>query len=109
MAHQSERVSLMKSNFMQLHSDGYSISEIADKFNLTSRRIYHLLQEIADENGVSRESLLQHVHKKHSAKGHSNSIESRINPNKLNEDFDILLHDIDTLITDINTILQEEI
>lgn len=59
----SERVRLMKENFMQLHNQGYTIPEIAKKYNLGRATVYQHLQEIADANGVSRESLLQQVKK----------------------------------------------
>ena len=57
----TERVHVMMENFMELHEQGYSIPEIAEKFNLNSSTIYRHLQEIADANGVLREDLLQIV------------------------------------------------
>lgn len=62
---QSERVSIMKENFMKLHNEGYTILEIADKYNIARRTIYSHLNEIAKENGVDRTSLLEIPHKKH--------------------------------------------
>ncbi len=61
MANTAERTHVMKEHFMTLHQQGYSIKEIATKFNLSSFTVYYHLQEIADENGVSRDSLLQVV------------------------------------------------
>lgn len=61
MARESERMRLMKENFIELHQQGFTIPEIATKFNLGKATVYHTLQEIADANGVSRESLLQIV------------------------------------------------
>jgi len=57
----SERTNVMKKQFMALHQDGYYIAEIAKKFELSPATVYRHLQEIADENGVSRHSLLQVV------------------------------------------------
>ena len=55
----------MESEFMALHSQGMTIPQIAKKFNLTTTTIYSLLDDIAKQNGVSRESLLERVHPKH--------------------------------------------
>ncbi len=35
-----------------------SIQEIAEKYGMTARNIYFHLQEIADENNISRDELL---------------------------------------------------
>lgn len=56
-----ERVYVMKQNFMELHRQGYTILEIAEKFSLHHVTVYRHLQEIADENGTTREALLQVV------------------------------------------------
>ena len=61
MAKESERVRVMKENFMNLHNAGYSIPQIAEQHNLDKMTVYRHLQEIADANNVSRESLLQIV------------------------------------------------
>lgn len=61
MAKESERMRQMKECFIRLHEEGVSISEIAEKFNLGESTVYQKLQEIADANGVTRDSLLQQV------------------------------------------------
>ena len=62
MAKESERARAMKAGFMELHNEGLTIPEIAEKFGMDSSTIYKKhLQDIADANGVSRESLLQVV------------------------------------------------
>lgn len=61
MAKESERMKLLKENFMPLHQKGYSICEIAEEYHLNFSTVYRVLQEIADANGVTRESLLQIV------------------------------------------------
>lgn len=58
----SERTRMMMSQFMSLHNQGYSISQIAEKFNLSKPTIYKYLEQIAQQEGVSRESLLQEIH-----------------------------------------------
>lgn len=62
---QSERTLKMKEAFMTLHNQGLSIKEIAHKFNLASCTVYGCLQEIADQAGVPRDSLLQVPKGKH--------------------------------------------
>ena len=56
---ESERVHVMKENFMRLHQAGYSIPEVAEMYNLASTTVYQHLGEIALANNVTRSSLLQ--------------------------------------------------
>lgn len=65
----SESVIVMKKNFMTLHNQGFSIGEIAKKYNLTAPTIYRHLESIAVENGLEREDLLQVVKSPYSNKG----------------------------------------
>lgn len=57
----SERAQKLLKNFMSLHNSGYSIPEIAEMHGLNPATVYRHLQEIADANGVTRESLLERV------------------------------------------------
>lgn len=61
MARIAERTHVMMEQFMLLHNEGYSIAEIANKFNLSAFTVYNHLQEIAEANNVSRDSLLKVV------------------------------------------------
>lgn len=61
MAKESERSQRMKKEFMMLHEQGLSIPEIAERFKLSADTVYRKLQEIAEANNVTRESLLQVV------------------------------------------------
>ena len=56
---ESERVHVMKENFMKLHYEGYTIPEIAARYNLASTTVYQHLGEIALANNVTRDRLLQ--------------------------------------------------
>ena len=58
MARTNERTLKMMENFMELHEQGYSIADIAEKFNLSESTVYKKLEEIAEKNDVARESLL---------------------------------------------------
>lgn len=60
-ARNNERTIQMMANFMQLHNQGFSIPEIAEKYSLHQITVYRHLQEIADKNGTTREELLQVV------------------------------------------------
>ena len=91
----SQRVQLMKKNFMELHNQGYSIPEISDKFHLSPCTVYSHLQEIADENRVARKSLLKVPHKPHGHREGSISISSA-------KDYDVDLQTMETLLEEIN-------
>lgn len=55
----SERVVQMKNGFMSLHQKGYSISQIAETYSISSTCVYMHLDEIAAENHVTRDELLK--------------------------------------------------
>jgi DNA-binding CsgD family transcriptional regulator len=61
----NERTLQMMQNYVRLHAEGLSPSEIAKRYNLSTRNVYYVLQEIADKAGVSRESLLKAPHSEH--------------------------------------------
>lgn len=63
----NERTLQMMQNYVRLHAEGLSPSEIAKRYNLSTRNVYYVLQEIADKAGVSRESLLKTPHSEHQA------------------------------------------
>lgn len=105
----TERVIQMKQNFMRLHDEGKTIPEIAKIYNLNFSTVYKSLQEIADENGTTREELLSQVHvgtsrnsKNYSTPKTPNTIDFK----KLSESFDFVLAELNNLITDIDCILK---
>lgn len=106
MAKGSERVRLMKESFMKLHEDGYSIPEIADKFNLNESTVYRHLQDIADANGVTRESLLQIV-KTPSERTlqRQEELKTRVTVEGLRKGFQEVGEHIDTLIGNIEEVI----
>ena len=62
----TQRVKNMKENFMDFHRQGMNIPQIADHCGITTTTIYHLLGDIAQENGFSdRTDLLERIHPKH--------------------------------------------
>lgn len=62
---QSERTLRMKQEFIELHNQGLDVKAIAKRFDLNPTTVYHSLDEIAAQAGVSRESLLQRPHGPH--------------------------------------------
>ena len=61
----NERTLKMMQNYISLHDSGMSPGEIAKKYNLSPWTVYNALQKIADEAGVTRESLLERPHSEH--------------------------------------------
>ena len=55
---QSRRRQEMKENFLCLREEGYSIAQIAKKYELPLPTAFEALTEIAHEKGIPREELL---------------------------------------------------
>ena len=109
MAGQSERVKMMKANFMKDRETCGSMVEIAKKYEISVFTIYDNLQDIADENGVDRDSLLYVVQKEHEVGVRKiKRKEKEIKPEELREDFRILKETIQSIRTKIQTILNEQ-
>ena len=108
MANKSVRMAELKKNFMKHHEEGKTIKEIAELYNVSKRHIYTSLQDIADENNVSRESLLKKIHKKHQPPQNIKSA-GQINPAEMNENFYGIINNAKIIIKKIDSILQEEI
>ena len=102
----SERTIQLKKHFMELHEKGWSIAKIAEHFSLSQRHIYNVLPEIAEENGVSKESLLAVPHKEHSTR--SKTTKSSVNPYEIEKSFDKMISTGKDIINQITCILQEE-
>lgn len=103
----TERVVRMKQNFMRLHDEGKTIPEIAKIYQLDLSTVYKYLQEIADENGTTREELLSKVYVRTSSSSKDYSkpkTPNTIDFNKLSESFDSVLAELNNLITDIDCI-----
>ena len=107
---QDERTIQFKKNFMKEREKGLSIPEIADKYSISRRHAYYILQEIADENGVTRESLLFHPHKEHSTPLFTNTRngEEKVNVEKVREDFQNILTSAQNVMNAIETLLEED-
>ena len=107
MANKSIRMEELKKNFMKHHEEGKTIKEISELYNVSTRHIYNSLQDIADENNVSRESLLKNIHKKHQPPQNI-KLAGQINPAEMNENFYGIINNAKIIIKKIDSILQEE-
>ena len=101
----SERVHEMMKNFGDLHLQGFSISEIADKFNLTPQTVYLHLAEIAKNLEVSREDLLRQVHKT-PAYWERQSSKLIVDANEVTNNFISIQEAIGDIQSDIDILLQ---
>lgn len=106
MAHRTQRIEKLLKEFMQYHNDGYSILEIAEIFNVSFSAVYKHLQEIADFNGVSRESLLERGSSAHSTPHHP-FLKERIDAQTLLNGFNDVENDINKIISEIDNILEK--
>lgn len=61
----SERTLQMIEGFYEDHKNGLMIPDIAKKYNLSVTTVRNYLDQIAEENNVSRDSLLERVHPPH--------------------------------------------
>ena len=105
MATESERVVQMKINFMKLHQEGWTIPEIADKYNLSRPTVYRHLEAIASQNGVTREALLQQVHQTPAYWAHQSST-LKVDGNQLLEKFDVAQKAFNGISDDISSIIE---
>lgn len=105
MATESERVVQMKASFMKLHEEGWSIPEIASKFNLSKQTVYRHLDSIAKQNSVTREVLLHQVHKTPAYwERQNNSL--KVDGNNLLENFNIAQNALAKVSSEITTLIQ---
>ena len=85
MAKRSSRTLKMMGEFMALHNAGHSIPEIAKMTRVDFATIYRHLDEIAEQNGVTRESLLETPHPNYSRKGGSKMAVYRLKGKTMHE------------------------
>ena len=85
MAKRSSRTLKMMGEFMALHNAGHSIPEIAKMNGVDFSVVYRKLGEIAEKNGVTRESLLEAPHPNYSRKGGSKMAVYRLKGKTMHE------------------------
>lgn len=106
MAHRTQRVEKLMKEFMQYHNNGYSILEIAEIFHVTFATVYNRLQEIADLNGVSRESLLERDSSVHSTP-HQLFLKEKVDAQALLNGFNDVENNINKIIAEIDNMLEK--
>ena len=105
----SERVVIMKQNFMMWHEKGYSIPEIAKKYDVSFCTVYNHLQEIADENHTTRDELLKLVRTvKGERKWEQEARKVQVDVIKMQQEFEDSIGAVDKILNTINGILEEE-
>lgn len=100
----TQRVEKLLKEFMQYHNAGYTVLEIAKIFEVDFSTVYNYLQEIADANGVTRESLLERKSSQHGSI-HSVFLKEKIDAKNLLADFEIVEKDLSQVIAKIDKIL----
>lgn len=98
----------MKENFMKLRNSGKTINEIAKIYGVTSQSIYRHLQEIADENHVSRDELLSRERNQHSKKNEPQQEREILSTENLKKYFLGMLENVDGIILAIDDALKME-
>lgn len=105
----SERVIIMKQNFMMWHNKGDTIPEIAKKYDVSFCTVYNHLQEIADEDNTTRDELLKLVRTvKGERKWEQEARKVQIDVNKMQQDFEDSIQAVDKILKTIGGILKEE-
>lgn len=105
MAHRTQRVEKLINEFMQYHNNGYSILEIAEIFNVSFSAVYKHLQEIANANGVSRESLLERNVNTYNTR--KPFFKEKVDAQALLNDFNNVENNINKIIAEIDNILEK--
>ena len=100
----TQRVERLLKEFMQYHNAGYTVLEIAKIFKVDFSTVNNYLQEIADANGVTRESLLARKSSQHESL-HSVFLKEKIDAKNLLADFEMVEKDLNGVIAKIDKIL----
>lgn len=102
----NERTLKMMENYMTLREQGFSNVEIAKKFDLSPTTLYSNLGEIAEQNGVTRESLLERVF----VADHSGRNFTQVKPvDRANFElhFQTLISEFEQLVAEISGIIED--
>lgn len=72
---QSERSLQFKKNYQEMREDGKTVQEIADFYGLSRSQAYRLIRQLAEELGVTYDSLLSQPHQPPIYLGSSKTVE----------------------------------
>ena len=92
-----ERTLQMIKGFLKDHQNGLTIPEIAKKYNLSVTTVRNYLDQIAEENNVSRDSLLERVHPPHYMSESINRPTPRISDEEFKSKADSVQQSLDEL------------
>ena len=107
MKEREEWTKEMINSFIKMRQEGKTIFEIAEHFNLTTAIIYYHLQEIADINGVSRDELLDRVHKPHGGRWKGRKPLEEVNVEKLATNFASMIKETDNIVSHLDGFLKK--
>ena len=103
----NERTLNMKREYVRLHNEGYTPSEIAKKYDLSLSTIYKSLEEIARKAGVTRESLLERpIEADHS--GRCLTYVQPVNVSQIREHFTTAQKELENLIQEVEKVIKAE-
>ena len=96
----SERTKRMRKNFMKERREGKNIAQIAKEYEMNVSTVYSSLQIIADENNVSRESLLEKMSGPHSWTDDRKKRKKleEVDVKLLSENFEAIVENIDIIV-----------
>ncbi len=101
MSTRTQRVEKLHKEFMSYHKQGYSVLEIAKILKVDFSTVYKHLQQIADENGVTRESLLVKPSSSYSERATYST--DKVNFEKLRTEFANVEQSIDEILNTVET------
>ena len=105
-AKQHERTFKMMEDFIPLHNEGYSVKDIAERYNLSLSSVYKKLGAIAEKAGVSRKELLEKpIVADHS--GRNFTPVKPIDKAKFNETFESLMAGVDSIQSQIGSTIDD--
>lgn len=113
----NERTLRMMESYVRLFNEGMTLTEIAKEFRLAPATVRLHLGEIAEKEGVTRESLLNQPHREHimiGAKDYEpvkplDVTEFSNNLEVLNKEFDKTIKKMEERIESLDTKLKEEV
>ena len=104
----NERTLQMMRNFMQLHAEGMGVPEIAAKYDLSRQTVYSCLDEIAENAGVTRESLLEVPHLKPHFPLHSFRPVKPVDMTGFRKHFEATIVEIEAVQAEIKATIKKE-
>ena len=103
-----ERTLKMMESYMDLHAKGARVIEIAKKFHLSPKTIYSVLDEIAEQNGVTRDSLLYCPKEGGWTVSKTSTPLAAVDLTGFHESFDATMREITRMKAEMDTMIAEQ-